>query len=66
MWATAHRFRTGECIRIDVSSADFPRFDRNANLGGLPGTPVPAEQRIFRGGGHASYVVLQYLPDRTG
>lgn len=63
MWATAYRFSAGQRIRIDISSADFPRFDRNANLGGFSGAPVVAEQRIFHGGARSSHVVLQCLPD---
>src|SRR5436190_2090045 len=32
--ATANVFRAGHCIRLDVSSSNFPRFDRNTNTGG--------------------------------
>ena len=42
MWSTANRFNAGPRLRLDVSSADFPRFDRNANLGGTAGSPIPA------------------------
>ncbi len=31
---TANRFKTGLRIRIEVSSSNFPRFDRNLNTGG--------------------------------
>jgi putative CocE/NonD family hydrolase len=58
MWATANRFAAGHRIRIDISSADFPRLDRNANLGGAPGTPISAEQRVHRGPEHPSHLVL--------
>ena len=30
---TSHVFRAGHCIRLDVSSSSFPRFDRNLNTG---------------------------------
>jgi putative CocE/NonD family hydrolase len=63
LWATAYRFRAGQRMRVDISSADFPRFERNTNLGGLPGAPQPAWQRIFHGGECASHVVLYYLPE---
>ena len=62
MWVTANRFKTGHRIRIDISSADFPRFDRNANLGGAPGDPVKATQTIYRDASHPSHVVLPILP----
>ena len=62
MWVTANRFRAGHRIRIDISSADFPRFDRNANLGGEPGGPVTATQTIYRDAAHPSHVVLPICP----
>lgn len=61
MWATANRFAKGHRIRIDVSSADFPRFDRNANLAGRGGTPTPARQTVYYGGEQASHVKLPVL-----
>ncbi|MEO0812433.1 MAG: CocE/NonD family hydrolase [Myxococcota bacterium] len=32
--ATANRFRVGHRIRLEVSSSNFPRWDRNLNTGG--------------------------------
>jgi putative CocE/NonD family hydrolase len=34
LWATANRFRAGHRIRVEISSSNFPRFDRNTNTGG--------------------------------
>lgn len=62
MWVTANRFKVGHRIRIDISSADFPRFDRNTNLGGEPGDPVSAAQTIYRDAAHPSHVVLPICP----
>jgi hypothetical protein len=61
MWATANRFAAGHRIRIDISSADFPRLDRNSNLGGAHGAPIPAEQRVHRDADHPSHLVLSVL-----
>jgi putative CocE/NonD family hydrolase len=61
MWATANRFRAGHCLRIDICSADFPRFDRNTNRGGEPGTPAPARQTICHGAQHPSHFLLSVL-----
>jgi putative CocE/NonD family hydrolase len=33
LWATSNVFRTGHKIRLEVSSSNFPRFDRNLNTG---------------------------------
>ena len=54
MWATANRFKAGHRIRVDISSADFPRFDRNTNRGGEPGSPIPAQQTIYHDPEHPS------------
>ncbi|HUZ55144.1 MAG TPA: CocE/NonD family hydrolase [Streptosporangiaceae bacterium] len=62
MWATANRFTAGHRLRIDISSADFPRYDRNTNLGGHPGQPVPARQRIYHDPEHPSHLQARVLP----
>ncbi len=62
MWVTANRFKTGHRIRLDISSADFPRFDRNTNLGGAPGDPVPATQTIYRDASYPSHLLLPICP----
>ena len=61
MWATANRFKAGHCLRIDISSADFPRFDRNTNLGGKEGDPVCATQKIYHDSGHPSRLILSVI-----
>jgi predicted acyl esterase len=61
MWATANRFRAGHRLRIDISSSDFPRHDRNANLGGFDGEAVVARQTIFRNVARPSHVLLSVL-----
>jgi putative CocE/NonD family hydrolase len=58
MWATANRFEAGHRIRLDVSSADFPRFDRNANLGGAEGDPVAAVQTVYHDSARPSHLLL--------
>jgi putative CocE/NonD family hydrolase len=58
---TGNRFLAGHHIRVDVSSSNFPRFDRNPNTG----TPVAAEKRtlqavqtVYHDRRHPSYVLL--------
>lgn len=58
MWATANRFRAGHRLRLDISSADFPRFDRNTNRAGDEGPPITAEQTIYHDEEHASELRL--------
>ena len=47
LWATSCRFRAGHRIRLEVSSSNFPRFDRNPNTRDEPGDGRP---RAFLGG----------------
>jgi uncharacterized protein len=62
MWATANRFKAGHRLRVDIASADFPRWDRNTNRGGEPGAPIPAEQTIYHDAEHPSHLEVQILP----
>jgi predicted acyl esterase len=65
LWATANRFRAGHRLRVDISSADFPRFDRNSNRGGEPGEPVPAHQVIYHDPQYPSHLLLSVVGDEV-
>jgi putative CocE/NonD family hydrolase len=63
--STSFVFAPGHRIRLEVSSSNFPRFDRNLNTGGELGVETagrPAVQRVFHGGARASHVVLPFIP----
>ncbi|MCI0812969.1 MAG: CocE/NonD family hydrolase, partial [Chloroflexi bacterium] len=65
LWATSNVFKKGHRIRLDVSSSNFPRFDRNLNTGGPIGGEtdfVSALQNVLHSGDHASYVTLPVVP----
>ena len=58
---TAMTFRKGHRIRLEISSSNFPRFDRNLNTGGPIGTEstfVKADQKIFHDRDHPSRLIL--------
>ena len=58
---TATRFGEGHRIRIDISSSNFPFFDRNPNTGeplGHHTRMVPAENTIFHDQNQPSHLVL--------
>ena len=57
MWATANRFKAGHRIRVDVSSSDFPRFERHSNRAG-DGPPVVALQTVYHDREHPSHLLL--------
>ncbi len=66
MWATANRFTAGHRLRLDISSADFPRFDRNTNRGGEPGPPIPAVQAIYHDPEHPSHLLMSVIGGYNG
>jgi hypothetical protein len=58
-------FRKGHCLRIDVTSSNFPRIDRNMNTGnafGEDAAGVPALQTVFHDARYASYIDLPVIP----
>lgn len=64
--ATANVFRAGHRIRLEVSSSNFPRFDRNTNTGGVIARESAADFRIahneiWHDEGHASHLVLPVI-----
>jgi uncharacterized protein len=61
LWATANRFKAGHRLRLDISSADFPRFDRNTNCGGESRDPISARQTIYHDPEHPSHLLLPVL-----
>lgn len=65
LWATANRFKAGHRLRLDISSADFPHYDRNSNRGGEPGDPLPAQQTIYHDAEHPSHLLVSVLPSPT-
>jgi predicted acyl esterase len=65
MWAIANRFQAGHRLRLDISSANFPKFDRNSNRGGQPGPPLPARQTIHHDRDHPSQLLLSSLAAAT-
>jgi hypothetical protein len=65
LWATSNVFLPGHRIRIEISSSNFPRFDRNLNTGEAFGEAtkgIPARQTIFHQQDMASHVLLPVIP----
>jgi predicted acyl esterase len=61
LWATANRFKAGHRLRVDISSADFPHFDRNSNRGGASDDPIVAQQAIYHDPDHPSHLLTWVL-----
>jgi len=65
MAATSIVFGRGHRIRIDISSSNFPRIDRNMNTGnpfGEDSEGVPAIQTIHHQSEYPSYIDLPVIP----
>jgi putative CocE/NonD family hydrolase len=65
MAGTANVFRTGHRIRVDITSSNFPQFDRNPNTGddlGASSRVRIARQTVYHGAARASNIVLPVVP----
>ena len=63
--ATSNQFGVGHRIRVEVSSSNFPRFDRNPNTGDAFGESAvmrTADQTVFHDKDHPSRIVLPIVP----
>ncbi|HEY8954055.1 MAG TPA: CocE/NonD family hydrolase [Candidatus Dormibacteraeota bacterium] len=61
LWPTAHRFKRGRRIRVQVSSGAFPRFARNHGTGEPRVTAISlraADQAVYHDAAHPSAVIL--------
>ena len=61
LWYTAYVFQPGHRVRVQISSSNFPRFDRNLNTGGdiASGTEMrEARQKIFHDSERPSRIIL--------
>ncbi len=62
---TSNLFRAGHQIRLEISSSNFPRFDRNPNTGEPAGTArrtQPAMQTVYHDTQHPSHILLPVIP----
>jgi uncharacterized protein len=66
LWPTSMVFRAGHRIRIEVSSSNYPRYDRNPNTGRAIAdeiAPVAARQTVYHGVTTPSHIILPVIPD---
>ncbi|MEW6299807.1 MAG: CocE/NonD family hydrolase, partial [Thermodesulfobacteriota bacterium] len=65
LWSTSHVFKAGHRLRLEVSSSNFPRYDRNPNTGhefGADAEVRTAQQTIFHAPRYPSHLVLPVIP----
>ena len=64
MWATSNVFRSGHRIRLEISSSNFPRFDRNPNTGGEISSErrmIPALQTVYHDTVRPSHLTVSII-----
>jgi len=65
LWSTSNVFLKGHKIRLEVSSSNFPRFDRNLNTGkdaASDSTFVKATNTVLHDQQHPSALILPTIP----
>ncbi|MWK35222.1 CocE/NonD family hydrolase [Actinomadura sp. J1-007] len=65
VWPTGNVFKAGHRIRLEISSSNFPMYDRNPNTGHRFGTDAEtrvAGQTIYHDADHPSSIELPIIP----
>ncbi|MCH8205396.1 MAG: CocE/NonD family hydrolase, partial [Chloroflexi bacterium] len=65
LWPTSNVFMKGHRVRVEISSSNFPRFDRNPNTGSTFGRDAElrvAQQTVLHDRARASHVILPVIP----
>ena len=65
LWVTSNAFLPGHEIRVEISSSNFPRFDRNPNTGepfGAGTRLMKVTQTVYHDKEHPSHVLLPVIP----
>ena len=65
LWATSNVFLPGHRLRVEISSSNFPRFDRNLNTGELQAAAtqgVAATNTIYHDAAHPSALIVPLVP----
>ena len=65
MEVTSNLFKQGHRIRLDITSSNYPRNDRNPNTGhpfGMDAEMRVADQTVHHTAQHPSYLVLPIIP----
>ncbi len=68
LWATAYRLPAGHRLRLEISSSEFDRYDRNLNTAAAPNEGremVVAHQTVFHDAARPSHVLIPMRPVRS-
>lgn len=64
LWATSNVFLPGHCIRVEISSSNFPRYDMNLNTGKtmlISKEMKKAKQTIYHQSEYPSHILLPVI-----
>ena len=65
LWSTSQVLKAGHRMRVEISSSNFPRFDRNPNTGaaiGVDSRLATAQQTVYHSAEYPSHIVLPIIP----
>jgi putative CocE/NonD family hydrolase len=65
LWSTSIVIKAGHRLRVQVTSSNFPRWDRNLNTDSGPDVPTTlrvAQQNVYHDALHLSHLVLPVVP----
>jgi uncharacterized protein len=64
LWSTSNYFKPGHKIGLEISSSNFPQFDRNTNCAGEGGPDCRkvAHQTVYHNQEYASHLYLPVIP----
>ena len=67
LWSTSNVFLKGHALRLEISSSNFPRFNRNLNTAEQPETGqqfISATNVVFHDYTHPSALILPVVPGK--
>ena len=65
LWSVSHVFQKGHKIQVEISSSNFPKYDRNPNTGHKYGEDAELEkatQTIYHDSQYLSHIILPVVP----
>ena len=65
LWSTSNRFLKGHRIRVELTSSNFPHYDRNPNTGAPFGQDAElrtATQTVYHDRDRPSHILLPVIP----
>jgi putative CocE/NonD family hydrolase len=68
LWSTSYVVKAGHRIRVEISSSNFNRYDRNPNTGeplAIATNPIIASQQIFHTPDYPSHITLPTSQELT-